>query len=57
MSTVAWFTPLYHLVNITRSLILHPDLSTVLGNALWLSVLTALLFAVPVRAMRRRLVA
>ena len=57
VSTVAWFTPLYHLVNITRSLILHPDLVTVLGNALWLAVLTALLFAVPVRAMRRRLVA
>jgi lipooligosaccharide transport system permease protein len=55
VGTVAWFTPLYHLVNITRSLILNPDLGTVLGNALWLFVLTALLFVVPVRAMRRRL--
>jgi lipooligosaccharide transport system permease protein len=57
VGTVAWFTPLYHLVNITRSLILSPDLGTVLGNAAWLLVLTALLFVVPVRAMRRRLVA
>ena len=53
---VAWFTPLYHLVNISRSLILDPDLWTVVGNALWLAVLTAILFAVPGRAMRRRLV-
>ena len=56
VETVAWFTPLYHLVEITRSLILHPHLGTVVGNALWLFVLTGLLFIVPVRAMRRRLV-
>jgi lipooligosaccharide transport system permease protein len=54
---VAWFTPLYHLVEITRDLVLGPELLPVLGNALWLVVLTALLFVVPVRAMRRRLVA
>jgi len=56
VSTVAWFTPLYHLVNVTRSLILDPDLGSVLGNGAWLLVLTAALFVVPVRAMRRRLV-
>jgi len=56
VSTVAWFTPLYHLVNVTRSLILYPDLGSVLGNGAWLLVLTAALFFVPVRAMRRRLV-
>jgi lipooligosaccharide transport system permease protein len=56
VSVVAWFTPLYHLVEITRSLILEPDLWTVAGNALWLAVLTVALFAVPVRWMRRRLV-
>jgi lipooligosaccharide transport system permease protein len=54
---VAWFTPLYHLVEITRGLALGPDALSVLGNALWLAVLTLLLFAVPVRALRRRLVA
>jgi lipooligosaccharide transport system permease protein len=54
---VAWFTPLYHLVKITRGLALDPDLLSVLGNAAWLAVLTAALFVVPVGAMRRRLVA
>ena len=56
-TVVAWFTPLYHLVEITRGLILGPQLGPILLNALWLVVLTAALFAVPVRAMRRRLVA
>lgn len=54
---VAWFTPLYHLVRITRGLILGPDLTSVLGNAAWLILVTAALFAVPVIYMRRRLVA
>jgi lipooligosaccharide transport system permease protein len=53
----AWFTPLYHLVNLTRGLALGPDLGDVAANALWLVVLVALLFPIPVRAMRRRLVA
>src|SRR3954453_8543152 len=54
---VAWFTPLYHLVQITRGLALGPEALSVLGNALWLLVLTSLLFVLPVRALRRRLVA
>jgi lipooligosaccharide transport system permease protein len=54
---VAWFTPLYHLVLITRGLILGPDAMSVLGNAAWLLVVTAALFSVPVIFMRRRLVA
>jgi lipooligosaccharide transport system permease protein len=54
---VAWFTPLYHLVRITRELILGPDAASVLSNALWLLVVTAALFAIPVIYMRRRLVA
>ena len=57
VGVVAWFTPLYHLVEITRGLLLGPDLLAVLGNALWLAVVTGALFVVPVRAMRRRLVA
>ena len=56
VGTVAWFTPLYHLVNIMRSLVLEPDLGTVLGNSLWLLVLTLALFAIPVRWMQKRLV-
>jgi lipooligosaccharide transport system permease protein len=54
---VAWFTPLYHLVRITRGLILGPDALAVLGNATWLLVVTVALFMVPVVYMRRRLVA
>jgi lipooligosaccharide transport system permease protein len=57
VSVVAWFTPLYHLVQITRGLVLGPDALAILGNALWLLVVTAALFVVPVRALRRRLVA
>jgi lipooligosaccharide transport system permease protein len=54
---VAWFTPLYHLVRITRGLILGPNALAVVGNAAWLLVVTAALFVVPVIYMRRRLVA
>ena len=57
VSVAAWFTPLFHLVEITRGLALGPHVLSVLGNALWLLVLTTLLFALPVRALRRRLVA
>ena len=56
VSVVAWFTPLYHLVEITRDLTLDPHALPVLGNAVWLLALTGALFVVPVRAMRRRLV-
>lgn len=54
---VAWFTPLYHLVEIARELATGPDAGPVLGDTAWLVALTAGLFVVPVRGMRRRLVA
>lgn len=54
---VAWFTPLYHLVEITRGLATGPDALSVLGNTLWLLVVSALLFTIPVRALRAKLVA
>jgi lipooligosaccharide transport system permease protein len=57
VTVVAWFTPLYHLVQITRGLVLGPDALAILGNGAWLLVLTAVLFVIPVRALRRRLVA
>jgi lipooligosaccharide transport system permease protein len=57
VSVVAWCTPLYHLVEITRGLVLGPDALSLLGNVLWLLALTAALYVVPVRALRRRLVA
>jgi lipooligosaccharide transport system permease protein len=54
----AWLTPLYHLVNIARALATGPDALAVAGDALWLLVVTTVLFfAVPARVMRRRLVA
>lgn len=53
----AWCTPLYHLVNVARELATGPDAPAVAGNALWLVVVTAVVLAVPLRAMRRRLVA
>jgi lipooligosaccharide transport system permease protein len=54
---IAWFTPLYHLVNIARDLATDPELLPVLGNAAWLMAATVLLFWIPVGAVRRRLVA
>lgn len=57
VAVVAWFTPLYHLVELSRELVLGPDALSVLGNAAWLLVLTTALFAIPVRGLRRRLVA
>jgi lipooligosaccharide transport system permease protein len=57
VTVAAWFTPLYHLVNLTRGLALGPDPASIAGNTLWLLVLTLVLFPIPVRAMRRRLVA
>jgi lipooligosaccharide transport system permease protein len=57
VSVVAWFTPLYHLVEVTRGLILHGDVLGALGHGLWLAGVCALLFWIPVSRMRRRLVA
>ena len=56
VSTVAWFSPLYHLVQITRPLVLGPHFWPIVGHTAWLIGLTAVLYAVPVRAMRRRLI-
>jgi lipooligosaccharide transport system permease protein len=52
----AWFTPLYHLVSITRGLATTGASIAVLSNALWLAVLTLTLAFVPVHVMGRRLV-
>jgi lipooligosaccharide transport system permease protein len=51
---IAWFLPLYHLVQITRGLADGPG-PEVLLHAAWLAVVTAALFAIPVRALRNRL--
>src|SRR5215204_3933676 len=57
VSVVAWFMPHYHLVEITRGLATGPELVSVVQNAAWLAVVTALLFTIPVRALRKKLVA
>jgi lipooligosaccharide transport system permease protein len=53
---IAWFTPLYHSVEISRAMATGPG-AMVLVHAVWLVVVSAVLFIVPVRAVRRRLVA
>jgi lipooligosaccharide transport system permease protein len=53
---IAWFTPLFHLVEITRAMANGPG-AEVLLHVAWLSAVTALLFVVPVRALRHRLLA
>jgi lipooligosaccharide transport system permease protein len=57
VSVVAWFMPLYHLVEITRGLATGPEAASIAANAAWLLVVSAALFVVPVRALRRKLVA
>jgi len=53
---IAWFTPLYHLVQVTRGMATGPEPIIFLHLA-WLLAVSAVLFAIPVRAVRRRLVA
>jgi hypothetical protein len=45
------------LVEITRGLATGPELMSIVDNAAWLAVVSALLFVIPVRALRRKLVA
>jgi lipooligosaccharide transport system permease protein len=54
---LAWFTPLYHLVNLMRDLATGTDLVHVPGNALWLAVLTLILYPPLAAQMRKRLIA
>jgi lipooligosaccharide transport system permease protein len=53
---IAWFTPLYHMVEVTRGMADGPGPIVLLHVAVLL-VFSAALFAIPVRAVRRRLVA
>lgn len=54
---VAWFTPLFHLVELTRGLATGPAPLDVLVHTAWLALVTVALFAVPVRALHARLLA
>jgi lipooligosaccharide transport system permease protein len=55
VAKIAWFTPLYHMVNISRSLS-YGKVAPVLGDIAWLFVVTALLAPYPFRMMRKRLI-
>ena len=57
LEAAAWFTPLYHLVNLMRELATGPELLSVAGNSLWLAVLTLLLYPLLAVKMRQRLIA
>ncbi len=52
---IAWFTPLYHAVNICRSLAIGPSPGVLLDVA-WVLVFTGVLALLPIQLMRRRLI-
>ena len=56
VEVVAWLTPLYHLVEITRGMATGPDGLQILIHTAWLAAVSAALFAIPVRALRAKLV-
>ena len=56
VEVAAWFTPLYHLVQVTRGLADGPGPIVLVHLGILLAISVAL-FAIPVRAVRRRLVA
>jgi lipooligosaccharide transport system permease protein len=53
---IAWFMPLYHVVELTRSLTLGEVEPSLVYNVLWLVVFIAILFKIPLYLMRRRLI-
>jgi len=57
VEVLAWFSPLYHLVEITRGLATGPEALQIALHASWLVVVSLMLFPIPVRALRRRLLA
>ncbi len=52
---IAWFTPLYHAVNVCRALATGPT-PAVLVDVAWILVFTGALALVPIQIMRRRLI-
>ena len=56
VEVLAWFMPLHHGVNLMRALMLTGDLRAAALAALWIAVLTAALFVLPLNLLRRRLV-
>ena len=52
---IAWFTPLYHAVNVCRALAIGPS-TAVLADIAWILVFTGVLAFLPIRFMRKRLI-
>jgi len=52
---IAWFTPLYHLVNVCRSFSAG-HLTPALGDIAWIVIVAAVLAPVPFRLMRKRVI-
>lgn len=57
VEVIAFMTPLYHLVEITRALSFGEVDGWIAVHTAWLAAVSALLFVVPVRALRARLLA
>ena len=55
VTIIAWFTPLYHLVNICRALSAGA-FSGALGSMLWIVVVVLAFAPIPFRLMRRRII-
>jgi lipooligosaccharide transport system permease protein len=55
VAKIAYFTPLYHLVNVLRSFA-SGSLSTVMWDIVWLIVVAGLLAPYPFRLMRKRMI-
>lgn len=55
IAKIAYFTPLYHMVNVCRAFA-GGDFNTVAGDIAWLFVVAALLAPYPFRLMRRRII-
>jgi len=52
---LAWFMPLRHAVELMRALLLDGDPAAAAGAALWMAVVTLVLFPLPLNLLRRRL--
>jgi lipooligosaccharide transport system permease protein len=55
VSLLAFFSPLYHLVNICRAFS-EGSISTVIGSMVWLVVVVALLAPVPFKLMKKKII-
>lgn len=56
VQVIAWFMPLYHAVELIRSLVLGWVDKSLLSHVLWLVAFTGLVFKLPIFLMRRRLI-